>query len=517
MRRLLLMLLAALTLGAVPAFAGETGKIAGRVTDAQTGDPLPGVNVVIDGTTQGSQTDADGYYSINFVDPGTYTLRTSFVGFATSVTENVRVQVDKTTRIDIALTEEVFEGQEVVVTAERPVVEMDRTTTKATVDAEQLEALPVANINEAISYQAGVVASPDGSLHFRGGRSGEVAYLVNGVPINNAFSNTAAFEVEQNMVESLQIISGVFNAEYGQATSGVVNIVTKDVPRDWTGSVLGYVGAVASGRDVEFLERTAAAGEGLGADAFSNNQVALSTAAAFPNVADLQLSLGGPILSDRLGIQLAGRYFRDESFLVGRDLFAPGDVSFADTEDGTFVGINARNDPDSWRITSTGDGDFSSLNDTERYSLNSTLSYRQGPAKLSYNLFYQTGTYQPYIHQFKYVPNGINTINFSNQTHILGLRYSFGDNAYANLSYSYLLDEAENTLYDDPFDERFVDPALAAQQGNLAFQIAGNQLFQAFDKTETHTAILDYTIQANRIHLLKTGVQARFHALDNVN
>ncbi|MEM6782408.1 MAG: TonB-dependent receptor [Bacteroidota bacterium] len=513
---LFLLLFLPLAVAAAPTPFGDTGKISGRVTDARNGDPLPGVNVVIDGTTQGAQTDIDGYYTILLIRPGTYTLRATFVGFASTVVENVRVQVDKTTRINIELAEEAIEGQEVVIVAERPVVEIDRTTTTAILDAEQLEALPVANINEAIGYQAGVVQSPNGDLHFRGGRSGEVAYLVNGVPINNAFSNTASFDVEQNMVQSLQVISGVFNAEYGQATSGVVNIVTKDVPREWSGNFLGYVGAVASNRSLPFLSRTTAPGQGLAAQAFQTESVSMSEAAAFPNVADLQVSLGGPILTDRLGIQLSGRYFRDESFLVARDLFATDDLSFTQTENGLSPGINSSNDPNAWLITSTGSGDFTSLNDTERISVNGTLAYTEGPFRLSYNAFIQDGTYQPYSHSAKYVPDGINTTSFFNQTHILGGRYSFGDRSFANLSYSYLRDESDSKLYDSPFDERHVAPQFGSQQGSFAFNIGGNDLGQGTSLTETHTIVADYTIQASRIHLMKTGAQVRFHRLNNI-
>ncbi len=204
---------------------GPTGKIAGRVLEAGTDLGLPGVNVVITGTSIGGVTDVDGYYHILNVPPGTYSVQASFIGFATVTTQNVRVVQDQTSTVNFELREETIEGEEVVIVAERPIVEMDRTTTTSVIDAEQLEVLPVTNVRDAINLQAGVV---DG--HFRGGRTGEVTYLVNGVPITNAFSKDAAFDIEQNMVESLEVISGVFNAEYGQATSGVVNIVTKDVP-----------------------------------------------------------------------------------------------------------------------------------------------------------------------------------------------------------------------------------------------------------------------------------------------
>lgn len=134
-------------------------------------------------------TDADEYYYILNIPPSTYNVQSSFVGFATVTTQNIRVVRNQTSIVSFELREEAIVGWELVVVAERSIVEMDRTTTTAVIDAEQLEVLPVTNVRDAINLQAGVV---DG--HFRGGRSVEVTYLINGVPITNAFSKNTAFE-----------------------------------------------------------------------------------------------------------------------------------------------------------------------------------------------------------------------------------------------------------------------------------------------------------------------------------
>jgi carboxypeptidase family protein/TonB-dependent receptor-like protein len=202
------------------ATAQTTGKIAGTVTDAATGESLPGVNVLIDGTTQGTATDRDGYYFILNVRPGTYAVKASFIGFSPVTVQNVQVQVGKTTVVDFALGEEVIEGEEIVIVATRPAVERDLTSSIASISAEQLENLPVLNFSDVINLQAGVVEG-----HFRGGRVGEVAYMVDGVPINDVYDQSFAFQVENNAIQEVQIISGTFNAEFGQAQSGVVNIV----------------------------------------------------------------------------------------------------------------------------------------------------------------------------------------------------------------------------------------------------------------------------------------------------
>ena len=490
-----------LALAATPAQAQSPGKIAGRVTDTN-GDPLPGATVVIDGTTQGGSTDMDGYYFILQVRPGTYTLRVSYVGYTSTVVQNVEVEVDRTTTIDASLGEEVVGGEEVVVRAERPLVEPARTTTTAVLEAKELNTLPVVNIQDAINLQAGV---SDG--HFRGGRTGEVAYLVNGVPINNSFNGQQAFEVEQNMVQSLEVISGVFNAEYGQALSGVVNITTKGVPRDWTGQALSYVGSLASTREVDFVTRTAPAGTDLTLDDFETESVSYLDAAAFPNLQDYQLSFGGPILPGRLGFQLSSRYLQDNSYYLGRDLFSPDDQSF---------GLNTTLPTEAWRVASTGDGDFVPMNRTERLSLNGNLAFDvNGSLRLSYDGFYQGGTYNPFSHDRLYVPRGLNETAFVNHTHIVGARYTFGQSAFANLSYSFLYDDTDIQLYDEPTDGRYVRAEDGGRVGANAFQVAGNDLYSVFQRTETQTVVGNYTHQLNRVHLMKTGFQVRQHRIDN--
>ena len=444
---------------------GTKGKIAGTVID-DFGETLIGVQVFIEGTTRGTLTDIDGRYSIVNLDPGTYTVVFSYIGFATVKVEKVEVIVDKTTTVDMTMKEEVIEGQEIVVTAERPIVEKDRTTTTAYISSEQLEALPLVSINEAINQQAGVV---DG--HFRGGRTGEVSYLVNGVPINNAFNNGASFDVEQNMVSSLEVISGVFNAEYGQALSGVVNIVTKGVSNEWSGNFLGFVGKIASNRQLEFVTRNTDQTNFLGASDFSNKKFSYSEAAPLIGDQDYQVSLGGPIIKNKLSFQTTLRMVKWDGHLIGRDLFRPSDIQSDE--------IRTGDDPETWLLQASGTGEFQSLNRQNRLSLNSSVVYEfNSRLKLDYNLFYQFGDGKNYDHGFKYNPDGINPYEFSNQTHIVGLRYSIGDNSFANLSYSFLDDQSDSFLYDDvsatgTLDGRYVAPSLAFQQGANAFAMGG--------------------------------------------
>ena len=482
-------------------FAGETGKIAGRVTDATTGEPLPGVNIIIVGTTQGAVSDVDGYYSIIKVDPGTYSVQASLVGFARFTVQNVRVQIDRTTEVDFAMTEETIEAGEVIVVAEREVVQIDRTTTTSYVDSEQLDVLPVIDVQEAIELQAGVVAG-----RFRGGRAGEVAYLVNGVPINNVYDRGASFQVEQNMVNTIEVISGVFNAEYGQALSGVVNIVTKDVPDEWSGSFRGYVGGVASTRELEFIERVSPPGTALGVSDFESQSFSYIDASPMPNQTNLDVAIGGPIIPQKLGFNIAGRFLDDNGHLLGRQLFVPADIS---------TGLNSGQPESTWEIGSTGDGEFVALDATERISLTGNIVYNLTPrVQFDYSVFYQDVENLPYAHSFKYVPDGINRSYFTSWNHIAALDYTIGQKTFGSVSYSFLQDHFEDKLYDNPVDPRLVPRESNGISGQFAFDVAGNDLFQQDNEINTHTVIASLTSQVNRVHQLRGGIEVRYSDLD---
>ncbi len=213
-------------LGAGPALA-QSGDISGQVTEAATGEPLIGVNVAIEGTTQGAVTDTEGYYVILNVSPGTYTLRASYIGFTTQVVEDVRVNIDQTTTINIEMGEEVIEGEEVIVTAVRPVVQPDVSASLANIGSQEIERLPVSSVEGAIGLQAGVLG-----LSVRGSSTDELNFMVNGLSFRDERDNTPFTTISIAAVDEIQVQTGGFNAEYGNVRSGVVNVVTKEGGRN---------------------------------------------------------------------------------------------------------------------------------------------------------------------------------------------------------------------------------------------------------------------------------------------
>lgn len=211
----------------------QSGKIAGRVTD-ESGAGLPGVNLFISATLQGAISDLDGYYTILNVSPGTYSLRSSFIGFTTQIVEGVRVNIDQTTTVDFQLTEEAVGLEELIVTAELPVVQADVSNSQLNVTSDEIEALPVSSINSVVGLQAGIQG-----LSVRGSGSDELSFMVNGLTLRDERNNAPYTSISLSSVEEVQVQTGGFNAEYGNVRSGVVNVVTKEGGRNqYTGSAI---------------------------------------------------------------------------------------------------------------------------------------------------------------------------------------------------------------------------------------------------------------------------------------
>jgi hypothetical protein len=229
--RIALLVFFFLFLAAEPVLA-QSGRISGRVTDAATRDPIPGANVVIEGTQRGATTSADGYYSIINVPPGTHRLQISFVGYATHIAENVRVSIDEVTTLNVPLREEVIRGEEIVVRAERPVVQPDVSNSRVNVTAEEIQALPVGNVNAVVGLQAGI---QEGFI-VRGSSADQLSFNVNGLPLRDERNNMPYTNISLCSIQEVQVQTGGFNAEYGNVRSGIVNVVTREGERDRYGA-----------------------------------------------------------------------------------------------------------------------------------------------------------------------------------------------------------------------------------------------------------------------------------------
>jgi hypothetical protein len=217
-------------------FAGVTGKLTGIVTDNSTGEPLIGANVIIQGTTLGAVADRSGKLIIINIPPGTYSVKVSFIGYETVLFENVKIIVDQTTQFSANLSAKSVQVGEVVVTAKSSMIHMDLTSSISVISREEIESLPVSNFTELLSLQAGVVGSGT-DLHIRGGRSNETAYMIDGMLVQDPLLGGLATNIGKDAIQEMSLLSGTFNAEYGNALSGVVNVVTRDGSEDYSGKI----------------------------------------------------------------------------------------------------------------------------------------------------------------------------------------------------------------------------------------------------------------------------------------
>ncbi|HIC38925.1 MAG TPA: hypothetical protein EYO79_05570, partial [Candidatus Marinimicrobia bacterium] len=213
-------------------FAGITGKLVGNITDASTGEPLIGVNLVLKGTVLGAATDQNGYYKILNISAGSFTATASYIGFKTTSVTDVRINADRTTTLNFEMQISAVEGEEVIVEAKRPVIVRDQTATTTIIEKEDFENMPINSYADILDNVAGVIENNNGGgddgIHVRGGRSGETAYLVDGFYVKDVINGGMATDVARGGISELSIITGSFDAEYGQAMSGIINIITRE-------------------------------------------------------------------------------------------------------------------------------------------------------------------------------------------------------------------------------------------------------------------------------------------------
>ncbi len=470
----------ALLLLSAGAMAGQTGKIAGTITDKRTNEPLIGVSVIIQGTKLGASSDFEGDYSIGNVLPGTYTLTVSSLGYKTATIRNVGVKIDLTTTIDVQLEESVIEGDEVVVVAQRQLVQKDLTSSSVTVSSEEMKVMPVENLSQVINLQAGVVGG-----HFRGGRTGEVAYLVDGIPVNNPMSGNAGFIPENASVREMEVISGTFNAEYGQAMSGVVNIVTQDgSSAEIHGSFGVYIGDF-------FTDNT---------DIFVN----LDKLNLF-RTKNYQFSLSGPTyLMNNLSFFMTGRLQDEEGHLYGKRVYNI-------TDDVPIFPIP--NDRSFYINQNTGNGEFVSMNPYKKYSFNAKLSYALDAFRFSVGGFFENARWKGYDHSYKWTPDGIMNHFSENWMQNLQINHVVSSNTFQALKFSVNRFTGKGYLYEDPYDPRYVNPYRGAPISDNTFRSGGNQGGRYENRTTTMIAQWTLSSQITKEHKIGVGVETRVHDL----
>ncbi|NQT24810.1 TonB-dependent receptor [candidate division KSB1 bacterium] len=472
----------ALILTCTGVFAQTTGKIAGVVTDKVSGDPLPGTNIIIEGTLKGAAANNEGRFFIINVPPGRYNIEATMMGYSKVTVQNVRVSVNSTSNLMIEMDTEVIEGESVVVTADAITIKKDQTSSIRTIATDELEKLPVENLNHVINMQAGVVGG-----HFRGGRSTEVTYLIDGMSVDNAFSGDyKSTEVDVEVVQELEVITGTFNAEYGNAMSGVVNAVTKDGTPNYSGSFSSSFANYFTGNNDIFI--------GLGKDDFLTRNLSQ----------DYKVQLQGPIFKNKLFFLVNYRFQNNNGHLNGIRRFTPIDYS-------EYLTV----DPEGWHLEGTGDGKTVSMSTSEFHNLFGKMTYNAAAnIKLGALMTYNDRVSTNYNHAWKYNPDPL--MNYFNSS-IMGaitLNHMVSQSLFYDMKLSYNKQVLENYFYEDPTDSRYISPYYQGR-GHDGFITGG--MPGPGKPTDTFSSVnlkADMYWQLSQYHGIKTGFVGTIHEIN---
>ena len=400
--------------------AGTTGKIIGLVSDAKTGDPLASANIYLENTSLGSASDAEGQFAILNVPPGVYVVVVNMLGYKEIRMENVRVRIDLTTTLNFELEEAIEEGEIITITAERPLVQLDATSTISSVNAEDIQRLPAQSIADVLELQAGLVRDGNG-FHIRGGRSSEAAYWVDGMSVTDVYGGGSAVNLETMSVEEVEVITGTFNAEYGQAMSGVINQITKEGSPTLSGQIRTYVGDYYSSSEIYgVLNDPQPVSEGAGVYTNPLND--------FNPVYNVDANLEGPLpfTSNRVTFFFNGRYFSDEGYLYGREWFLPQGLP--------------------------GNKEIIAMNPYESFTGQGKLTFQLTPLmKLNYNFMGNTwNADRSFAHDYKYNPLGTAQRKGYGITQIVELNQTLNKNTFYEARFMKLYNEYEQYVYEDP-------------------------------------------------------------------
>jgi len=542
-----------------PSFAG-LGKIAGKVTDEQTGDPLPGAQVLIVGTKMGAASNEQGQYFILNVPPGTYTIRVAFIGYATKEIEGVVSQLDVTTTLDVQLKSTVIEGETVTIVAERPPVDKTMTATKISFGEDLVDnILPVNSLNEIL--QVSVTTQS-----MRGANKAGVAYMIDGVNItdimtstgggtdgytnvkrnvNTTGSSTGDYRSEsdidvrgrssemvqttaginQSTVAEANVIAGTFNAEYG-ASAGVINIASKSGGRDYAGKLFfrsSLGGLSHAGPDCYTAD---VSGDMTAADLYNAHKQTLINAGNTtlanllnwtPDLYDYgddprmssEFTFSGP-LTDKGSFFLAGNFLNDH---------------------GVFPGEFQRNLGLSLKLNY----DITSSDRLAAYGKIDDWGQLFGWTNRSYSYMYQfwlegqpvwdrTGliSYLKHTHVFNPASFIETTVSYVGNEKTWGYKPVDDKLQYDNYGDEWLiLDTVEKANYylNEPATQIFNtspgnDPnyQVTGFQNQIRFGLAGYHYENM--KTSTLTLASNYTNQINFNHQLKTGVEYKLNNVD---
>lgn len=213
----------------VSAASAQTGNLVGKILEEGTNEPLTGVNIFIRGTSFGAASDFDGNYRIPNIRPGEYSIEFTYVGFERVLHTAIRITAGQTTTLNITLKEQILTSeQEVLVIGERPIFDIEQSSSTVRVGREQIQAAALRRVDDVVGQQAGVIKDPSG-VYIRGGRAYETGFVVDGVSASDPLAGTGfGLDLGANAYADVEVTTGGAGAEFGDATSGIVSVRTQD-------------------------------------------------------------------------------------------------------------------------------------------------------------------------------------------------------------------------------------------------------------------------------------------------
>jgi hypothetical protein len=470
MRRASLVGALLLSLFIVPgALAGTSGKLSGRVLDKKK-QPLAGANLAIPGARLGALSDAEGRFAIIGIPAGTYEVKVNLFGYGPVIVQDVRVSADYTTALDVELAEAPLLMKEVVISAQRPVVNLKLTSTISTLSREDLKTMPVQELQDVVNLQAGVV---DG--HFRGGRLGEVQYQVDGVSVNNSYDNKSSLRIDRSLIEEVQVISGTFDAEYGQAMSGVVNAVLRRGTDQFRGDA-----EVLTGGYVYSAERRSVAPE------FRESRLA--------GIQNYQASLSGPAGLPKTYFLLSGRRYLSDDYLSATRFFRPTD----------------RSDLANFSFRPTGDREKVPLGYSREWSGVAKLTNRSFKSiELNYQGIFNLVNAQRANYLFRIVPDGMPKQRTFSVVHGLDWTHTLSKATFYNVSLRQNYFDYKDMVYDDVNDPRYdaAGPPVPDAAYQLGANVQGVDFTRFKQKTSTIVWKNSFVSQVTRDQQIKVGAE----------
>jgi outer membrane receptor for ferrienterochelin and colicin len=523
----LLFIIALLIAGSQQLFA-QYGKVTGRVIDSDTKEPIIAAVVVLtpnyddlsleellnintDAQKKVARTDVNGYYTIIGVRPGKYDVRvTNVVGYNEMTVQGISVSIGLTTVQDFEITSKAIQKQEVIVRAQRPLVQKDLTATTSIVNSDLIKELPVTQVNDILQLQAGVTKGGGGELHFRGGRAGQVAYQIDGVTVTDAYDNSSVIDVGTSSIQELQVVSGAFNAEFGQAMSGIINIVTKDGDNKFTGNVQAYTGSYYTTRNDLFWDLDKVR----------------------PAIRNVDASFSGPIVKDKIFYFTNFKYYSTDGYLYGKRKFNTWNLPIAKTTQqggGYFITkyINGKLTPvDLVPGVKFADEKYVSMNPDDRIYGQVKLTWRafQG-INISSNTMVDYEKFKLYNHGNRLTPDN-NLQRFRNGlTSTLTLNHVLSNTTFYNLNFSYFNKQYKHYLFEDIYTgpaytsiigvdtfvtrpTNYVDNR-KIQNPAYVFAIGGTDNNRFERRTQTFGIKFDLTSQVTKEISIQTGFDAK--------